>query len=153
MKHTLHYSVELPQPLGVVFAFFSDIANLQRITPPELNFSILTPLPVAMQEGATIDFMLSLMGIPFKWQTEIAAWKPPNMFVDRQIKGPYAEWIHTHTFSAVGNDRTFMEDSVTYALPSQPLGELAYPLVRKQLERIFNYRQETILKLLQSVKN
>jgi ligand-binding SRPBCC domain-containing protein len=42
-----------------------------------------------------------------------------------------------------------MEDDVTYSLPSQPLGELAHPLVRSQLERIFSYRQETILKILQ----
>lgn len=153
MRHTLHYSVELPRPLEEVFAFFADVANLQRITPPELNFSIRTPLPIAMRPGATIEFSLSLLGVPFGWQTEISAWNPPNLFVDRQIKGPYAEWVHTHTFRAVGSDRTFMEDDVTYALPSQPLGELAHPLVRKQLERIFSYRQETILKILQDGKN
>lgn len=150
MQHTLHYTVELPQPLDKVFAFFSDVANLQRITPPELNFSILTPLPVAMQEGATIDFMLSLLGVPFKWQTEISVWDPPHMFVDRQVEGPYAEWIHRHTFRDSGDGKTIVEDDVTYTLPSQPLGELAHPLVRKQLEKIFSYRQETIRQLLQS---
>ena len=148
MQHTLHYSVELPQPLDKVFAFFADVANLQRITPPELNFSILTPLPFEMKSGAKIDFMLSLMGVPFKWQTEISAWDPPNMLVDRQIKGPYAEWIHRHTFRDSGDGNTIMEDDVTYTLPSQPLGELVHPLVRKQLVKIFNYRQETILQLL-----
>lgn len=150
MQHTLHYSVELPQPLDKVFAFYADVANLQRITPPELNFTTLTPLPVAMQEGATIDFMLSLLGVPFKWQTEISVWDPPNMFVDRQIKGPYAEWIHRHTFRDSGDGKTIVEDDVTYTLPSLPLGELAHPLVRKQLEKIFSFRQETIRKLLQS---
>jgi len=149
MKHTLHYSVELPQPLDKVFAFFADVSNLQRITPPELNFSIVTPLSLEMKCGVTIDFMLSLMGVPFKWQTEISVWNPPNMFVDRQIKGPYAEWVHTHTFRDIGGGKTMMADDVIYALPSQPLGELAHPLVRKQLERIFSYRQETIIKLLQ----
>lgn len=150
MQHTLHYSIELPQPLDKVFAFFADVANLQRITPPELNFSILTPLPVAMQEGATIDFMLSLLGVPFKWQTEISVWDPPHMFVDRQLEGPYAEWVHRHTFRDSGDGKTIVEDDVTYSLPSQPLGELAHPLVRKQLEKIFSYRQETIRQLLQS---
>lgn len=148
MQHTLHYSVELPQPLDKVFAFFADVANLQLITPPELNFSILTPLPFEMKSGAKIDFMLSLMGVPFKWQTEISSWDPPNMFVDRQIKGPYAEWIHRHTFRDSGDGNTIMEDDVTYTLPSQPLGELVHPLVRKQLVKIFSYRQDTILQLL-----
>jgi hypothetical protein len=33
---------------------------------------------------------------------------------------------------------------VQYALPYAPLGELAYPLVRLQLHRIFRYRQQVI---------
>jgi len=148
VRHSLHYSMVLPLPLQEVFDFFADVTNLQRITPPELNFSIVTPLPLLMQAGAIIDFRLSLLGVPFKWQTEISAWEPPHMFVDRQIKGPYAEWIHKHTFSSAEDGRTVMEDDVTYSLPSLPLGELAQPLVRKQLERIFTYRRETILKLL-----
>lgn len=148
MRHSLHYSMVLPLPLQEVFDFFADVTNLQRITPPELNFSIVTPLPLLMQAGTIIDFRLSLLGVPFKWQTEISAWEPPHMFVDRQIKGPYAEWIHKHTFSSAEDGRTVMEDDVTYSLPSLPLGELAQPLVRKQLERIFTYRRETILKLL-----
>jgi len=139
----------LPLPLKDVFDFFADVANLQRITPPELNFSIVTPLPIVMQAGTTIDFRLSLLGVPFEWQTEIAAWEPPHMFVDRQIKGPYAEWTHQHTFRTIGEGRTVVEDNVTYSLPALPLGELAQPLVSRQLERIFAYRRETILKILQ----
>lgn len=150
MKHSLHYSVELPLPLPDVFDYFADVANLQRITPPGLDFSILTPLPVTMKAGTLIEFSLSLLGIPFRWKTEISAWDPPNMFVDRQIEGPYAEWIHTHSFRDSGRGSTIMDDDVTYTLPSQPLGELAHPLVRKQLEKIFSYRQETILKLLKN---
>jgi ligand-binding SRPBCC domain-containing protein len=140
--------MELPLPLKNAFDYFADVANLQRITPPDLNFSILTPLPVVIHEGTIIDFRLSLMGIPFEWKTEISVWDPPHVFVDRQVKGPYAEWVHTHTFRSSNEDRTDMEDDVTYSLPSQPLGELAHPLVRKQLERIFTYRREIILKLL-----
>jgi len=140
--------MELPLPIKNAFDYFSDVANLQRITPPDLNFSILTPLPVVIHEGTIIDFRLSLMGIPFEWKTEISVWDPPHVFVDRQVKGPYAEWVHTHTFRSSNEDRTNMEDDVTYVLPSQPLGELAHPLVRKQLERIFTYRREIILKLL-----
>ncbi len=142
--------MELPLPIENTFDFFADVANLQRITPPELNFSILTPLPIAMHEGTIIDFRLSLMGVPFEWKTEISAWKPPHMFVDRQVKGPYAEWVHKHTFRPGEENKTLMEDDVTYSLPSLPLGELAQPLVHRQLEKIFTYRRETILRLLKN---
>lgn len=149
MKHSLHYSMELPLPRQEVFDFFADVGNLQRITPPELSFSILTPLPVTMKSGALLEFRLALFGVPFNWKTEIAEWNPPAMFVDRQIEGPYAEWIHRHTFRDSGPGKTVMEDDVSYTLPSQPLGELAHPLVRKQLEKIFAYRREIIVTLLQ----
>ncbi len=148
--HTLAYSLELPLPREEVFAFFADAANLQLITPQELDFAIITPLPVEMKQGALIDYRLSLFGIPFSWQTEITEWAPPGRFVDRQLSGPYAEWVHCHGFRDGPGGTTVMTDDVRYRLPLAPLGELVLPLVRTQLERIFTYRRNRVLALLQA---
>jgi ligand-binding SRPBCC domain-containing protein len=137
----------IPLPRERVFPFFAAAENLERITPPELRFRIVTPLPVEMRRGALIHYRLSLDGIPFGWRTEITEWDPPSAFTDTQLRGPYHTWIHRHTFEEVAGG-TFMRDEVRWRVPLWPLGAVAVPFVRARVARIFRYRQETIGRLL-----
>jgi ligand-binding SRPBCC domain-containing protein len=143
ITHHLHSEQWIERPRDEVFAFFSDASNLERITPDELRFEILSEQPIEMKVGALIDYHLHLAGIPFKWKTEITAWNPPFSFEDTQLKGPYAKWIHTHRFEDHGH-RTLIVDDVDYALPLSPLGDLAYPVIKWQLGRIFGHRKKVI---------
>jgi ligand-binding SRPBCC domain-containing protein len=137
----------LPQPVDQVFTFFADVENLGRITPPELDFQILTPTPIAISEGTIIDFRLRLFGVPFSWRTRIVQWQPKEQFVDEQVRGPYRSWRHLHTFVRC-QDGTQMTDRVEYRLPFRSAGYVALPLVRRQLDRIFRYRATMIRRLL-----
>ena len=147
-EHLLTFSMTLPLPREQVFAFYCDAANLGRITPPELDFELLTPLPIVMARGTLIDYRLQLFGVLFRWTTEIGEWSPPDGFVDRQKAGPYRSWVHRHTFSVTADGGTLIADEVRFRLPLLPIGEAAYPLVRPELERIFAYRQQAIREIL-----
>ena len=147
-EHVLTRSIELDRPRDEIFAFFADAANLERITPTELGFQIVTPQPIKLEKGALIDYKLSLHGIPLSWRTEITVWDPPREFVDTQLRGPYSQWIHRHTFTELTPGKTRIEDEVRYRLPLEPLGDLADFIVRGQLARIFDFRQTAVAELL-----
>lgn len=132
----------VPAPLDQVFAFFSDAANLEAITPPFLKFRILTPRPIQMRVGAIIDYTLRLHGIPVRWRSEITAWEPGVRFVDEQRKGPYRLWVHEHRFNALPDGRTQISDRVRYAVPGGAL--VAKCLVRPRLDQIFDYRRQAV---------
>lgn len=147
MEHDLDTALELPLSIEEVFAFFADAGNLERITPPELDFRIVSPRPIDLRRGALIEYRLRLRGIPFRWVSRISDWDPPRRFVDEQVRGPYARWIHTHSFEPTASGTT-IRDHVRYALPLGPIGDMAHPLVRAQLSRIFEFRKEAVSLLL-----
>lgn len=146
--HLLTAFMLLEQPLDQVFRFFSDAENLGRITPPELGFRILSDRPIQMEEGRLIEYRLGFFGFPLRWHTLIARWNPPHEFVDRQLRGPYREWVHTHRFRQEVDGTSRIEDVVRFRLPLHPVGELGFPIIRRQLRRIFRHRQTRIRDLL-----
>jgi ligand-binding SRPBCC domain-containing protein len=147
-EYRLTAKAHVRSSLDETFAFFADAGNLARITPPELGFSIATPLPIAMRAGANIDYTIRLWGFPMRWRTRIAVWEPGVRFVDEQLSGPYKKWVHTHRFAASPDGGTDIDDEVVYALPFGAAGRLAAPVVRLQLRRIFRFREREVARLL-----
>jgi len=142
--YTLEREQRLPGSPAEVFPFFADAGNLEAITPPLLRFSIVTPRPIEMRPGTLLEYRLRVHGLPVSWLTRIEEWLPGERFVDMQLRGPYALWHHTHTFRADG-DETVMRDTVRYALPGGPLGSVPHRLlVRRDLERIFDFRRDAV---------
>ncbi|MDB4941658.1 MAG: cyclase/dehydrase [Labilithrix sp.] len=144
---TLDREQLVPRPRSEVFAFFADATNLERITPEFLRFRVTTPQPITIAPGTLIDYRLGLFGIPFRWRTLIETFEPETRFVDRQLKGPYAHWVHTHTFEDAPGG-TLMRDHLEYAIPFGPLGAVARVLfVERTVAKIFDYRRDAITRL------
>ena len=130
--------------LDVVFAFFADARNLERLTPPWLKFEIRTPGTIEMAQGTLIDYQLRLHGIPIQWQSEITVWEPMKRFVDEQRRGPYQQWIHLHEFEEIEGG-TRVRDHIRYAVLGGSLVRRLF--VAPDLEKIWDYRARTLEQL------
>jgi ligand-binding SRPBCC domain-containing protein len=141
----MRLSTELWLPLSRdrVFDFFSRAENLQALTPPWLQFKILSPLPIEMLEGTVIDYRIRLHGLPMRWRSSIATWNPPHGFVDTQLRGPYRGWVHTHSF-ADENGGTRVRDTVDFAVSG---GRLVSWFVARDLRTIFTFRHEELQRI------
>jgi ligand-binding SRPBCC domain-containing protein len=150
--HVLRREQRLEAPPEAVFPFFADARNLEAITPPLLQFRLLTPDPISMGRGTFLQYALRIHGVPVRWDTLIQDWDPPHRFVDVQVRGPYRLWHHTHDLIAVDGGRaTLMRDTVRYAIGFGVLGEVARrALVKRDVEAIFDFRRERVPELVLS---
>jgi ligand-binding SRPBCC domain-containing protein len=148
-EYTLQRRQQINRPIDEVFSFFADAHNLDLLTPQWLRFRVLTPAPITMQVNAQIEYEIRWRGLSMHWWTRIEEWIPLLRFVDVQLEGPYRLWHHTHRFEPLGNG-TLVEDTIRYALPLGPIGEIAHALlVRRDIEHIFDYRRKQIARLFE----
>lgn len=147
--HTIKTVQQIPVSLGEAWAFFSNPANLQAITPQGMGFRILSKHhgPV-MYAGQIIEYKVRpVAGIPVYWMTEITQVKDREYFIDEQRFGPYALWHHQHHFRPIPGG-VEMTDIVHYKNPLGFLGRLANRLfVARKLEHIFQYRYKKVEEL------
>ncbi len=147
--HVIERFQRLDLPVEAVFPFFADARNLEAITPPWLRFRVQTPGAIEMRPGTLIEYRLALHGVPLHWVTRIVEWEPGRCFVDEQVSGPYRLWHHTHAFEDDGKGGSVVRDRVRYRLPFGVAGGAAHLLfVRRDLTRIFDFRQAAVKRLL-----
>jgi ligand-binding SRPBCC domain-containing protein len=143
----------IPASLETVWAYFCDPKNLNKITPPDMNFEIVAGGEEEMYAGQLIEYRVEFVrGIRSRWLTEIAHVKPYVYFVDEQRVGPYRFWYHQHKF-----DRdpagVKMTDLVSYVAPFGILGDAVNSIwIRRRLETIFDFRREKISELFGSAQ-
>jgi ligand-binding SRPBCC domain-containing protein len=147
--YTFHAEQKLPVTLEQAWDFFSSPFNLSKIIPPEMDFKIKDPGELKkIFSGMRIRYSVKpLMGIPVEWQTLICDVNEPAQFTDKQIKGPYRRWEHTHVFIENEGGVTMVDD-IVYQLPLGLLGDAVHALiVRSKIRAIFDFRKKTLDKL------
>ena len=147
--YILERSQKVSGSLEQAWNFLQHPANLDRITPPDLKFRIVTEVPAIMVNGLIIEYRIT---IPFigthAWVTEIKHIREGVSFVDEQRLGPYRFWYHYHEIRQE-EDGVLLIDRVHYQPPLGILGRIAHFLyIRRTLERIFDYRRERLASYL-----
>lgn len=146
MLHTIRRKQILKADVDTIWDFISRPDNLGKITPPGLNFFVLTDLKdKKMFPGQIVEYYISpFKGITTHWVTEITHVRDKEFFVDEQRFGPYKFWHHQHLLKPVQGG-VEMIDIVHYKLPFGWLGNLVNQLiVKNKLDQIFNFRYKIL---------
>jgi len=149
-------SLILPVSLDEAWAFFSNPANLEKITPPEMGFETISGNEFPMKVGQEVAHRVRLA--PLIWITwvsrieSIEKGEERAFFSDRQLKGPYAYWKHTHHFLEV-DAGVEMKDEIEYSIFPNVLSPLINQLyIRKKLETTFTLRNQMTMDYFQEEK-
>ena len=136
-------SIELDAPRDAVWAWHLRPGALTRLTPPFESSEVLGSGGVS--DGARVTVRAEVMPwVDSIWTMEHYDVRPPELFRDRMLRGPFDRWEHLHTFTALGARRTRATDEITWELPLGPLGALGDGIVRARIDRMFRYRHLTL---------
>ncbi len=146
IKHmTFKKELRVKAPVKEVFKWHERPGALERLSPPWDPLEVISKNQ-GIGKGTRVEMKIKAGPLPakIKWVAEHTQYEKNRLFQDRQVKGPFKHWVHTHTLVADGKDATVLEDRIDYALPVHPLGNLvAGKAIKRKLERIFRYRHET----------
>ena len=93
--HTIQHTQTVPASPPECWEFFSNPGNLAQLTPPALDFRVLSDVPSKIYAGLMIEYRVRpVFGLPMVWLTEITYVDENRRFVDEQRVGPYLSLIH-----------------------------------------------------------
>jgi ligand-binding SRPBCC domain-containing protein len=127
-------------PPEQVFAFHERPDALERLTPPWEHARVIEKTG-GIKVGARVVLETAIGPIHARWVAEHTMYEAGRMFQDRQVSGPFAKWVHTHTFEPDGDGGSWLLDHIDYELPMGFVGRLfGGAFVRRKLERMFEFR-------------
>ena len=135
-----------------VFDWHLSPEAIVKLTPPWQPMEVIEYPGLA--ENSRAVFRTRIWGIPFYWEAEHFDVQLNKQFCDRQVKGPFRQWIHRHLFLAKGNETCLMIDEVNFTLPggrwiNQILGNAMY----RKIDALFEFRHQVLLQQFDKTEN
>lgn len=127
-----------------VFAWHERAGAFERLTPPWEPVELVARTGT-IRDGDEAKLRLRLGPLGVAWRARHEGYLPGRRFVDRQVGGPFASWVHTHATSPDEGGGATLEDKIDYELPLGALGERVLGRsIERRLTRMFTYRHATL---------
>jgi ligand-binding SRPBCC domain-containing protein len=146
MKYQHIFTVQAS--LSRVAEFHRQSASLEAITPPGIRVRVHRA-PARLNNGDEMDFTLWLGPLPVRWLARIEQVSPAG-FVDRQVCGPFKQWIHRHIFVSLDETTTEVRDEIQAELKPHLLWGPVSLSMWLGLFLLFAYRGWKTKRLLES---
>jgi ligand-binding SRPBCC domain-containing protein len=132
-----------------LFNFHLDSNNITKITPPNIEVKLLNE-DTKTYEGKVVKIKTTKMFVPTYWDVEIQSLNSPNLLVDVALKSPFKYWKHQHIFTKKDENSSELRDIIEYQMPFGFIGNIFEPLIRKDIENMFDYRHIKTKEILES---
>ncbi|MBK8983562.1 MAG: hypothetical protein IPM38_14900 [Ignavibacteria bacterium] len=97
--YILEKSILINCTVKEAFEFHSDTNNLSKISPGNINVSIIK-LELPLKKGSGIELKIKQFGLLTSvWKLRIRNFEPFRLITDELISGPFKYWEHDHIFT------------------------------------------------------
>ena len=149
MKHTLIFETPIPCSAKTLFDFHADTNNLALITPKDTSVEILK-LDTPLKQGNEAVLHIKKGWLSFVWELTFEKVIYPHLIVDVATRSPFKLFRHEHHFIELDSTHSILRDVVTFSLPLEPLSIAAVWFIKKDMEKMFDYRHQKTKKSIAS---
>lgn len=146
-SRTYRHSFRVRAPRARVAEFHVGASSLKAITPPLIPMQ-LHRAPERLRDGDEMRFTLWLGPLPIRWLARVEQVSAGG-FVDRQVDGPFAAWVHRHRFLDVDEATTQVVDEIEARLERHLLWGAVGLAMWLGLPLLFAYRGWKTRRLLE----
>jgi uncharacterized protein (TIGR01777 family) len=130
-----------PLPVGVeeAFAWHQRPGAFERLTPPWERVEVVERTG-GIEDGARMVLRIHQGPLRLRWVARHRDFVPGRQFVDEQVEGPFAAWVHRHHFEAAGPSASRVTDRIEFAPPLGAAGAAVAALIARRVDRMVGYR-------------
>ncbi len=137
-------SSQLPFSAETLYHWHLAAGAFERLVPPWDDVRILDG-EMSISEGSRRTLGVRKGPLTLPWVALHYGFEEGRQFIDEQLRGPFAQWVHRHRFEPMERG-SLLHDQIEYRFPLDLPGHF---FLQPMLERMFRYRHQRTLRDLE----